>query len=77
MMTSIFRLMKKEPAIPSRIATTEQSVVGCTKFMRLAPKSSSPNGKVSDGSQPPMTFDLSPKRIGWLPFAGPSGSPFL
>ena len=32
------------------------------------------NAKVSDGSQPPMAFDLTPQRNGWLPFAAPSGS---
>lgn len=30
------------------------------------------NEEVSDGSQPPLTFDLSPDLNGWLPFAGPS-----
>jgi len=29
------------------------------------------NAKVRDGSQPPMTFDLTPERNGWLPFAAP------
>jgi hypothetical protein len=28
--------------------------------------------KVSDGSQPPMTFDLFLELNGWLPFAAPS-----
>jgi hypothetical protein len=36
-----------------------------------------PNAKVSDGSQPPMTFDFYCELNGWLPFAAPSGSPFL
>jgi hypothetical protein len=31
----------------------------------------SPNDKVSDGSQPPMTLYLSPGQNGWLPFAAP------
>jgi hypothetical protein len=31
------------------------------------------NAKVSDGSQPPMMFDLPPELNGWLPSAGPSG----
>jgi hypothetical protein len=30
------------------------------------------NAKVSDGSRPPMIFDLSCKLSGWLPFAGPN-----
>jgi hypothetical protein len=29
--------------------------------------------RVRDGSQPPMTFDLSPELNGWLPFAAPIG----
>ena len=36
-----------------------------------------PNVKVSDGSQPPMTFDFYCELNGWLPFAAPTGSPFL
>ncbi len=35
-----------------------------------------PNAKVSDGSQPPMTFVIHSERNGWLPFAAPSGSHF-
>src|SRR5205809_655446 len=35
---------------------------------------SPPNAKVSDGSQTPMTLDLSPELNGWLRFAGPLGS---
>ena len=35
------------------------------------------NAKVSDGSQPPMTFAFHSESDGWLPFAGPPGSVIL
>src|SRR5262245_24371796 len=35
-----------------------------------------PTTKVSDGSQPPMSFDLFLVLNGWLPFAAPSCSPW-
>ena len=46
------------------------------KVKRATPpcENPSPNAKVSDGSQPPMTFVFQSGQIGWLPFAGPSGS---
>ena len=44
----------------------------CLRMAKLL--AATPNAKVSDWSQPPMTFALSLELNGWLPFAAPSGS---
>jgi hypothetical protein len=54
--------------------TTNVRPLGTARSHFGSARTMTPNAKVSDGSQPPMTFDFYCERNGWLPFAAPSGS---